>query len=169
MKGDALQLCELVTEDMGVRAYKTELIIEFVHYQSEEHPVDSDELEEVGWWNKLCDVKPELDWKGAHQLVMFRLYELVSPASPLFIKMSQQGEGECAGIYIDERTSRGFNALLSTAVSSCVILTFELGASVDNKGISTQPHSTCMHSHRRPSPIIAIITCHDGRWRPPPG
>lgn len=97
MKGDALQLRELVTEDTGIGGYKTELIIEFVHYQGEEHPVDSDELEEVGWWNKLCDVEPELNRKGDHQLVMLRLYELESPYSSLFIKMTPTRGGRICG------------------------------------------------------------------------
>ena len=99
MKGDALQLCELVTEDPGIQRYKTEVIIEFVHYQGEEHPVNSYELEKVGGWNKLCNVEPELNGKGDHQLVIFRLYELVSPTSPLFINEPTRGGRMCGELY----------------------------------------------------------------------
>jgi hypothetical protein len=157
MKGNVLQLRELVTEDTGIRAYKTELVIEFVHYQGEEHPVDSDELEEVGWWNKLCDVKPQLKWKGDHQLVMFRLYELVSPSSPLFIKMTPTRGGECAGIYIHGRvfTSPAFNPL-SSILCHLDICSKEIAGKQKHFDTATL---NFMHSHLPASPRLF------GAWR----
>jgi hypothetical protein len=65
----ALQRRELVGKDTGIGAYEAELVVEFVHYQLEERPVDPEELEEVAGWNKLCDVEPELDRQANHKLV----------------------------------------------------------------------------------------------------
>ena len=60
---DALQTFELFRKDLGVGTDKAELVVEFVHDEFEEGPVEAHESYQVSGRKVAGDVRPDFEWK----------------------------------------------------------------------------------------------------------